>query len=235
VASLRGSLLDRYFYFLMALLVAAVVVVGFGHTAGARLLHPAVPPPTVLYVHAVVFIAWVLFFIFQSALVRTKNVAIHVRTGWFGVALGALMPFLGIWTAIVMTRFRNVHYPDPGNDVFMIVPFLDVLCFSVTFALAIYWRGKPEFHRRLILLATCALTAAAFGRFPHSILPGEAFYAGVDALILLGVLRDLLVEWRVHVVYAYGLPAFMLGQFAAMYMLLSNSPAWEKIAHAIAG
>ena len=38
--------------------------------------------------------------------------------------------------------------------------------FTVLFWLAIYWRKKPEFHRRLVLIATCALTSAGFGRWP---------------------------------------------------------------------
>jgi hypothetical protein len=42
-----------------------------------------------------------------------------------------------------------------------------------------------------MLVATCALTAAGFGRFPESILPAYLFHAGVDLLILLGVARQL--------------------------------------------
>jgi len=40
-------------------------------------------------------------------------------------------------------------------------------CFAVPVALAIYWRKKPEFHRRLMLIASCALADAAFGRSPE--------------------------------------------------------------------
>jgi hypothetical protein len=38
--------------------------------------------------------------------------------------------------------------------------------FTIPFVLAICWRRKPELHRRLMLIASCALTAAAFVRFP---------------------------------------------------------------------
>jgi hypothetical protein len=77
------------------------------------------------------------------------------------------------------------------------------------------------------------LTAAAFGRFPPQILPSVVFYAGVDVLILLGVARDLIVNGRIHPVYSYALPAFILGQTAVMYTVMSNLPFWLKIAHAI--
>ena len=105
--------------------------------------------------------------------------------------------------------------------------------FGTAFALAMCWRKNPEFHRRLILIACCALTAAAFGRFPERILPGILFYGGVDALIFLGVVRDLIVSGTIHRVYRYGLPAIVAGQIAVMYAVTHHPPLWIKIAHAI--
>jgi hypothetical protein len=230
----RASILDKYFYFFMTLLIAAVVVYGFSHTVGNRLIHPAVRPPFILSIHAAVFTGWLVFLILQSALVRTHNVPLHRLTGWFGVALGAAIPVVGVTTAVTMTRFRLPTLHSPDDLVFILVPFWDVVAFSTSFALAIYWRKKPEFHRRLILLASCALTAAAFGRFPAQILPPVVFYAGVDLLILLGVIRDLIVNRRIHPVYLYGLPGFTLGQAFVMYTVTNTSAWWMKIAHAIA-
>jgi hypothetical protein len=113
------------------------------------------------------------------------------------------------------------------------VPIFDICCFTPAFVLAIYWRTKPEFHRRLLLIASCALTAAAWGRFPPQILPPVIFYAGVDALILLGVARDFIVNGRVHPVYRSALPALIVGQTFATYTSFSASPFWAKIAQAI--
>ena len=45
------------------------------------------------------------FFIFQSALVRTRNVKWHRFFGWFGAALGTSMVVLGVITSVVMGRF----------------------------------------------------------------------------------------------------------------------------------
>jgi len=47
--------LDRYFYRLMSLLVVVPVAYGFSFTVGKNLIHPAVPRPRILYLHAVVF------------------------------------------------------------------------------------------------------------------------------------------------------------------------------------
>jgi hypothetical protein len=232
-ATRRGGPLDQYFYFFMSLLVPVIVVYGFSHTVVENLIHPAIPRPFILYVHAAVFSGWAIFFIFQSALVRTHNVRLHRMTGWFGVALGVTIPVLGVSTAITMARFRILRLHSTDAETFLIVPLFDIICFTITFALAIYWRKRPEFHRRLVLIATCALTAAAFGRFPPQLLPPDWFYAGVDVLILLGVARDLIVNRRIHIVYRYALPAFILGQTAVTYTAVNNLPYWLKIAHAM--
>ena len=51
VRSLPVRFVDKYFYFSMSLLVAAVVVYGFSHTIGDNLIHPAIPRPLLLYFH----------------------------------------------------------------------------------------------------------------------------------------------------------------------------------------
>jgi hypothetical protein len=230
----RGGI-EKYFYFFMSLVVVAVIVYGFSFTIGKNLIHPAVPRPRILYIHATVFSSWLVFFALQSTLVRSRKVRWHRRLGWFGVALGTLIPIVGVSTAVVMGRFDKAILHTTDAEPFLIVPLFDMLCFTSTFPLAIYWRKKSELHRRLMLVATCALTAAAFGRFPASILPGYLFYAGVDLLILLGIARDLIVNRSVHRVYLFALPAFILGQAVVTYIAYHNSPFWLRIAHAILG
>jgi len=225
--------LDAYFYFLMSLLIVVVVVYGFSHTIDRNLIHPAIPRPFILYIHAAVFTGWLAFFILQSALVRTRNVRVHRAVGWFGLVMGGLMPILGVATAISMGRFDTIHLHQTDAELTLIIPFFDMLAFASTFALAIYWRKRPEYHRRLILIACCALTAAAFGRFPERILPPVLFYCGVDLLILLGVARDMIVNRNIHPVYRYALPPIILGQVVVVYTVTHNLPVWLRIAHTI--
>ena len=233
VTTKRGSLLDQYFYFFMALLIPAVVDTGFSFTVGKNLIHPAIPRPLILYVHAAVFSGWLVFYMLQSALVRTHNVHWHRRIGWFGVALGAAILVLGVSTAITMGRFNILRLHSTRAESALMIPLFDMVAFTGTFAMAVYYRKKPEFHRRLILMATCVLTAAAFGRFPERLLPREFFYGGVDLLILLGVVRDMIVNRSVHRVYFYVLPAFIVGQTIVAYTVFHHLPYWTRIAHAI--
>jgi hypothetical protein len=231
--SFPARFLEKYFYFSMSLLIAAVVVYGFSHTIGDNLFHPAVPRPLLLSIHGACFSAWVLFFIFQSVLVRTRNVRVHKLTGWFGAALAALMVPLGVTTAVVMGRF-DVHVLHQQDEVsFFLVPLFDMVCFSATVIPAILLRRRPELHRRFILVATCILTSAAFGRFPTNFFPPAYFYSGVDALILLGALRDLVVMRRVHKIYLYTLPLLFAAQSAVVWIVNHNWAPWVHISKAI--
>lgn len=219
----RGGLVDRCFYFFLSLLVAGIVVAGFSRTVGHNLIHAAPPRPVLLWIHGAAFSAWVVLFIVQSALVRVRKVSVHRTLGWFGAVLGAMMVTLGCVIAVVMGRFDalQLHQPDPA---FLSIPFFDMAAFGTLFGLAILWRGKPDWHRRFIVLATCGLLDAAFARYDY-VFDHRIFFLCVDAVMLLGVARDLLVDGRVHKVYLYGIPALVVGQSVAMY-LWRGAPGW---------
>jgi len=227
----RTSILERYFYLFMSLLITVVVVYGFSYTINQNLLHPRVQPPQIVYLHSFVFSAWVLFFILQSALVRSHNVRLHRTLGWLGAGLAVSVLVLGYTTSTAVLRLaiqRRLPFPTVS---FLIVEIMELVCFAVPFALAIYWRKRPDFHRRLMLIATCALTEAAFGRIPS--LPALFAPAGVDALILLGVVRDIIVERHIHKVYLYALPTMIFLQIIAEYTSAHQSSWWIGIGNSL--
>lgn len=209
--------LGRYFYLGMSLVLAGLVVWGFSHTVDANLFHANPPRPLLLWMHGAAFSTWVLFFIAQSTLIRVRNVSVHRTLGWFGTGLAAAMVGLGLTIAVVMARFDTLALHEKGVDSFVSIPFWDMLVFGMCIALAILWRKKPEYHRRLLFIATCQLMDAPIGRFDfwfnHSI-----FYVALDLLIVLGVVRDLVVDRRIHKVYLYALPALVVGQSIAVYL-----------------
>src|SRR6202051_397374 len=152
----RNGIVNRYFYFTMSLLVAAIVISGFKRTVNDNLFHPAVPRPFILWIHGSAFAAWVIFFICQSTLIRIGKVSWHRFLGWFGAGLATVMVPLGVTTAIIMARFDKVQLDQSAADAdaFLSVPFYDMIAFGLIVTLAIYWRTKPELHRRLIFIAT---------------------------------------------------------------------------------
>jgi hypothetical protein len=225
---------ERYFYLSMSLLIAAVVVYGFSHTVDNRLVHASPRRPILLWVHAVLFSSWVAFYITQSVLVRIRKVELHRTLGWVGAILGTSMVVVGPWVAVVMARFDTSQLHRANRDAFLIVPLSDMAVFAICFGLAILWRKVPERHRRLMLIATCALTGAAFGRMPIMHAP-LYFYGGIDGLVFFGALRDLAVSRRIHTVYLIGIPLLVAVQTAAAHVFVHRSAFWISIAHRLLG
>jgi hypothetical protein len=184
--------------------------------------------------HAIAFSTWIVFFMLQSALVQVRKVSVHRAIGWFGAGLATVMVLLGVIIAVIMARFDSVVLHQKGADAFLSIPFVDMIIFGACIAMAIHWRTKPEYHRRLIFIATCQLMDAALGRFDfwfnHNL-----FYAGLDFLIVLGMARDWAVEGRVHKVYLYALPPMIVLQSIAIYAWRVNPAWWQGITRAILG
>ena len=233
LAGPRG-LVDKYFYLAMSVLIPVIVYSGFSRTINENLIHPAIPRPRILWVHAATFSSWVLFFFFQSVLVRTRHVKWHRFFGWFGAALGTVMVPLGIATAIVMGRFDTYQLHQPGAEPFFIIPVFDMAAFGTLLGLAIGWRKKPELHRRVLFVATCLLLDAAFARFDF-LFDHNLFLFCPDLLIGLGVVRDLLVNRRIHRVYLIALPTLVVLQALVVLIWRSEAAWWVRIAHTVMG
>lgn len=228
------NFLSRYFYLSMAFVLAGLVILGFRRTVNANLFHANPSRPLLLWVHGAVFSTWLVFFIAQSALVRVRKVSVHRMLGWFGAGLATVMVVLGVTIAIVMARFDTVVLGQKEAAPFLSIPFLDMISFGTCMALAIYWRKKPEYHRRLIFVASCQLMDAAIGRFDF-MFDHNLFFPALDGLIVLGMARDWVVEGRVHKVYLYALPAMMVMQSLAIYTWRANPGWWAALTRAILG
>jgi FtsH-binding integral membrane protein len=226
--------LSRYFYFCMSLAMAGLVVWGFSRTVDDNLFHAAPPRPFLLWIHGAAFSLWVLFFIAQSGLVRIHKVSVHRCLGWFGAGLAAFMVPLGFAIAVIMARFDTVVHHQADAYAFLSIPFYDMIAFGVCIGLAIYWRKSPDFHRRLVFIATCGLMDAALGRF-DLLFNHNLFYPCLDLLIVLGMMRDLIVDRRVNKVYPYALPVLIVGQSLSVYMWRVNPPWWQSITRVIMG
>ena len=226
------TFLSRYFYFTMSLVMAGLVVAGFSRTVNASLFHANPPRPLLLWMHGAAFSAWIVFFIAQSGLVRVRKVSWHRFLGWFGAGLAAVMVALGCAINVVMTRFDTVQLHQTNVESFLAIPYCDMIVFGVCVGLAIYWRKRPDYHRRLMFLATCNLMDAGFGRFLF-VFNHNLFYPLLDLLIVLGMARDLVVDGRVHKVYWYALPAIIVIQSFVTYLWRVDPAWWQSMTRAI--
>jgi FtsH-binding integral membrane protein len=227
------AFLSRYFYFCMALLMAGLAAYGFSRTVDVRLLHAQPPRPPLLWFHAAAFSAWIALFVAQSALVRVRKVSVHRTLGWFGAALAATMVVSGFIVSVVMIRFEIIVLRRSVAS-FLSILWVDMIIFGACMALAIYFRKRPEYHRRLVFMATCQLMQAAFVRFPY--LGGHnLFFPALDLLVAAGILRDLVVDGRVNRIYGQIFPGMIVLQAFATYLQLVNPGWWRAATFAILG
>jgi len=228
------AFLSRYFYFCMALLMGGLALLAFSRTADARLLHARPPRPLLLWLHAAAFSAWIVLFIVQSALVRVRKVSVHRALGWLGAGLAATMVVSGFIVSVVMLRFDMTVLHLKNVAPFLAILWCDMIIFGACMTLAIYFRKRPEYHRRLVFMASCQLAQATFVRFDY-IGYHDLYYPALDLLIMAGILRDLVVEGRINRVYVYVFPAIIALQALASYLEHVNPSWWKATTLAILG
>jgi len=227
---------DRRFYGGMAVLIAMIVFVGFSPSFYlAPAFHRATPPPLRI-VHGVMFSSWIVLFAVQTALITTGRVRWHMRLGIAGAVLAAGMVGIGSVVAVLAAR---AGHAAPGIDplVFMAVPLFDMVVFTALVASAVYLRRRPQTHKRLMLLATASLVGAAAARLPLSyhIAGVPLFYAFgvVDALILMGVLYDVVTRHRVHPAYVWG--GLLIVVSEPLRLAVGGTQLWRAFARFLIG
>jgi hypothetical protein len=226
----------------LALMIAAIVAAGFSRSFYGTFVAGA-GHPWIIHVHAAVYVGWLALLITQSVLAARGRIATHKRVGSFGIAYGAIVWALGLIVAIAMPviNVRAGAWPVERGEQFLAIPLGDMALFGGFFAAAIAYRGKPEIHKRLIVLAAVAIMFAAIGRaFTNAgILLGDpdAPLGGRSARLLLwyspvlvAMAHDLVTKRRIHPVYWIGVTAMTVGFLRLPY---SETAQWHAIARAI--
>jgi hypothetical protein len=231
----RPAEVGRIFYLGWALTMAAVFVAGFSQTVPGDFA-PTPGLPLLLHLHGAVFTCWVGLIIVQPSLVVAGDVRRHRQLGMAGAALAAAMVVMGIAaTVFSISHHRVPSFFPPG--VFLVMNALGILVFGGLVAAGVALRGRPEWHKRLMLCATAAILGPGLGRF----LPMPAFGAAAplvmfavnDAILLAGPAADLVVRRRIHPAYLWGVAAVLLME--VLIGPLAFSPPAQAIVRALQG
>ena len=200
------------FFATMSLVVAGVVVWGFGPSYSAALAPPGLP--FWVHLHGAVMTAWILLFAVQAALVRRRSMPLHRTLGYASIGLVVVMVPLGMATNLLAIR-RDAVPPFFTPEGVFAADLCDVLLFAGLYTWAILWRRKRDWHKRLMLSATVLLSWPAIGRIHllwkdglGMIIPFSI--AALVALALAGPVHDLVTRRRVHPAYLWGMAAALI-------------------------
>ena len=204
------------FYLGFGLVGLAVVAIGFGVTYALPMARRTFSAPWFVHLHGATALGWIVLLLLQSQLVRTIRTPLHRRLGQAALPIAIAIWGSGIATAMWAAR-RDL--PEQGTAA---TSSLAGTATGLTFYLllvvaAIATRRRPDWHKRLVMLASIQLLWPAFFRLRH-VLPAVPTPEITLALllaytpVLVAALRD---QWRygkVHPVWLFVAPVLIIEQ-----------------------
>ena len=224
------------FFFGMSIVLLLFVLSGFAPTLYLRAFFDVPPIPGYLYLHGVILTGWFVWLVVQTSLVQTARTATHRRVGIAGVVWatavvgGGLLATFNVVAHVVADgadlAADTSLVPELGVAGVTIEAFLSnvvwlniasVCAFALLVAAAALLRGRPQAHKRLMLIASIAILGPALARVSRWPPFGgeDSPFIPVVLLALLAalVVHDLLTTKRVH-------PATLIG--GALTILLGG-------------
>ena len=218
----------RGFYVWMATASVLIAFVGFAPTYWLQLAPGTFIGSPLLHLHGLLFSAWPLYLLLQTALVAQGRVGRHRTWGLLGVSLATAMVLVGFAVANDVLAARLAAGYGDAARAFHIASTSMITLFGVFVCAALVYVSRPEVHKRLMLLATVSMLPPAIARlfFAATVGIGPGLRPGLgpprtiesvlapaliaDALILAGVVHDMRTRGRPHSAYLVG-GALMLG------------------------
>ena len=206
-----------WLYRAIACIAAVLVFAGF---RAFYLRHAA--PSWLFVVHGVVFTAWIVVFLAQTVLVAAGRVDVHRRLGMAGAGIAAAMLVLGPMVAITAAR-----HGMPLD--FLATPLTDILVFAVFVATALWWRRRPETHKRLMALATIAILPPAIARLPSDFFAGPVeVFSAADVVLVIAIAWDTIRSRRLHPAFAWGGAVLVASQ--PLRVAFAGTDTWMAVA-----
>jgi hypothetical protein len=231
------------FYVWLASVFILVAFGGFAATYWLRWPVGTFPGHPILHVHATLFSSWVLFFWWQTWQAANGRIAQHRAWGVAGVSLATGMLFVGLAAAVQSIREGIAGGYGDQSRSFSIVAVSSLVLFEALVAAAILNVRRPEWHKRLLVVATASILQAAVARLvlvfvlhqmpgpgqpppPVQVTLGPAI--AVDLLIIAGMVHDWRTRGRPHPAYLWAGALLLVVQVARVP--LSTTPAWLAVA-----
>lgn len=230
----RGSAarVRHKFYVAMAVILLAMIVVGFWPSYFGPLARGETQAPFILHLHGWIYMGWMFLLVAQTVLAAQGKIQLHRQAGNFGIVLGSAVFFMGLlvsFIAPVMTFNAGTRTLDEAAG-FLLIPLGDMALFGPLFFAAVAYRKKAELHKRLMILATIAIAFAAIFRMQAIGLPLSAGLAIWFVLPVIGMAYDLKTRKRIHPVYFIGTLGMII---AALRIPFSASETWLGVARPI--
>ena len=242
------TLIDRWIFVFMAVLLITVTLAGFVPDslmkigmveAGKR------PPfPLVMHLHAVAMGSWLLLLLAQTSLMATGRRAGHRQLGLTAMVLAPAVVVIGVVLAPTMYQqlWNSVHAMPGGPDAdglqqvairgnIALIQIQIGVVFAIVVTLAVRARKRDlATHKRLMVLAPIVAMPAAVDRITWlpATMPGSPLSPELYILLLAAPIFvwDLYRLGRVQ--RAYGIWLALVLPTGLLVNLLWNTPWWQR-------
>jgi hypothetical protein len=232
------------FYVTMAAIFVAIAFGGFLGTYWLQIARGTFNGSPLLHVHGLLFSLWTLFFFSQATLIANRRLRTHRAWGLLGISLATAMLFMGLAVAIEGMRNRIEAGYGEAARAFVITPVSAVLLFAALVAAAMFNLRRPEWHKRLMLVATASILQAPIARFfflaasgggpgvrpglgpPPPIERGVGAGLLVASLVVAAMVHDWRSRGRVHPAYWWGFGALMTVQ--SLRPVIGHTDSWYR-------
>jgi hypothetical protein len=187
-----------------AVVIALCVFFGFSRTYFFHRWFGMPDLRVFIHVHGIVMTSWIALFLIQTLLVSARRVQLHRKLGPLGIVFAVLVVTFGV-SATVLAARREVAAQTPGVPIVITVLALELtqmLMFGGFVFAGLWFRNRPDYHKRLMVLATLCMIPNALVRlttwWPSFILPLALW----TLLIVSIAVTDSAIHRKFHPVFA---------------------------------
>jgi hypothetical protein len=215
---------DDAFFPAMALLILAVVILGFAQSYFLPGMVFAKLPNALVHIHGALFVSWIFLLLIQNVMIATRKIKWHIALGVLSVILPPLMVVFGVLTVFDSIRRNGTPIPP---QLLIVGDFGELILFFGLITWAMLVRRSPAAHKRLMTLATMALLGPAINRWPFP----DAIRLPATIVVFLGlpllvVAYDLWSTRRIH--RSTAVSCILIYAQALTLIPLANLPIWQS-------
>ena len=196
------------FFLIIAIVGLFAVLIGFAKTFIITVATNNFSAPLLIHIHGAFSFGWILLFLSQTSLIHFDKYKIHQTLGYLGlfIAAGVIITMIPAGMYVVQRDLKK-GFGDSAYSSLLGVISSGIIFFSLVVT-GILKRRQPEFHKRLMLLATIVVLWPAWFRFRHyfpSVPRPDIWFALIlpYSLIIIAWIWDKLKNGSVHPILKY--------------------------------
>ena len=149
-----------------------IAVGGFAPTYWLQLAPATFVGSPLLHLHGALFTAWPVFLLLQTTFAARRRMDRHRAWGLLGISLATAMVCVGLAVANEALQHRLAAGYGDRARAFHIASTSLIALFAVFVLAAIASVGRPEVHKRLMVLATVSMLPPAIARVMFALTVG---------------------------------------------------------------